>query len=90
MTPLRTLQGHLTKGEYEMKKTKSQKSEILRYLQTHKRGITSLQAIELFGATRLSDIIFRLRKEGWDIETEQLVVRNRYGHVTTVARYKLV
>lgn len=72
-----------------MKKTKSQKSEILRYLLTHKRGITSLQAIELFGATRLSDIIFRLRKEGYDIVTEMITQKNRYGHATTYACYKL-
>ena len=72
-----------------MKKDKSQKSEILRYLQTHKRGITSLQAIELFGATRLSDIIFRLRKEGHDIRKEMITKKNRYGHVTTYACYKL-
>ena len=73
-----------------MKKTKTQKSEILRYLMTHKRGITSIQAIELFGATRLSDIIFRLRKEGYDIVTEQVTRKTRYGHVTTFAVYKLV
>ena len=72
-----------------MKKTKSQKSEVLKYLQTHKRGITSLQAINLFGATRLSDIIFRLRQEGWDIITEMITKKNRYGHVTTYACYKL-
>ena len=72
-----------------MKNTKSQKSEILKYLKTHKRGITSLQAIQLFGATRLSDVIFRLRQEGYDIVTEQITKKNRYGHVTTFACYKL-
>ena len=72
-----------------MKKVKSQKSEVLHYLKTHKRGITSMQAITLFGATRLSDIIFRLRKEGYEIETEQITTKNRYGHVTTFARYRL-
>ena len=72
-----------------MTKNKTQISEILKYLQTHKRGITSIQAIELFGATRLSDIIFRLRKAGYDIETEQITKKNRYGHTTTYACYKL-
>ena len=33
-------------------------------MQTHKKGITSMQAIERFGATRLSDIIYRLKKLG--------------------------
>ena len=73
-----------------MKKTKSQKSEVLKYLLTHKRGITSLQAINMFGATRLSDIIFQLRKEGYAIETDSITTKNRYGHVTTYARYRLV
>ena len=72
-----------------MKNTKTQKSEILKYLKTHRRGITSLQAIQLFGATRLSDIIFKLRQEGYDITTEQITKKNRYGHVTTFACYKL-
>lgn len=72
-----------------MKKTRSQKSEVLRFLKTHKRGITSLQAIELFGATRLSDIIFRLRQEGYDIITEMVTKKNRYGHTVTFAIYRL-
>ena len=71
-------------------KKKSQKSEILKYLKTHKRGITSLQAIELFGATRLADIIFRLQKEGYEFEKEDVTRKNRYGHVVTFVRYKLV
>lgn len=72
-----------------MKKTKSQRSEVLRYMQTHK-GITSIQAIEKFGATRLSDIIFRLRKDGYDIQTESITTKNRYGHSVTYAKYSLV
>lgn len=73
-----------------MAKEKTQRSEILKYLKTHKRGITSLQAIEMFGATRLSDIIFRLRKDGYEIETESITKKNRYGHAVTFARYTLV
>ena len=68
---------------------KSQKSEVLKYMQSHK-GITSIQAIEKFGATRLSDIIFRLRQEGYEIETEQITTKNRYGHATTYAKYSLI
>lgn len=70
-------------------KEKTQMTEVLKYMQTHK-GITSTQAIEKFGATRLSDIIFRLRKEGYEIETESITKKNRYGHTTTFARYTLV
>lgn len=40
----------------------SKKAKVLKYIQTHKKGITSMQAIEMFKATRLSAIIFELRK----------------------------
>ena len=72
-----------------MKKTKSQKSEVLRYMQTH-AGITSIQAIEKFGATRLSDIIYRLKKDNYEIKKEQITTKNRYGHSVTYVKYSLV
>ena len=73
-----------------MKKEKrTQKQEVLNYIMTHKRGITSLIAFERFGITRLADIIFRLRQEGYEIITESITTRNRYGHVTTYASYRL-
>ena len=72
------------------KAKKSQKSEVLKYMKSHKKGITSLQAIQLFGATRLSDIIFKLRKDGYEIRTEEVTTKNRYGHSTTFARYILL
>ena len=47
-----------------MSKKKSQASEIIKLLR--KQGyITSFEAIERFGATRLSSIIFVLRKKGF-------------------------
>lgn len=52
-------------------------------------SITSWEAIERYGATRLSAIIYDLRKEGLDIETTDLTVKNRYGNTTTVAKYML-
>lgn len=69
---------------------KTQTSEILNYLRKHKRGITSWEAFERFGATRLSAIIFALRKRGYRIASEDKVVRTRYGRNVTVSRYYLV
>lgn len=66
-----------------MKKT--QTSEVLKYLK-EEGSITSLQAINLFGATRLSDIIFRLRKQH-NIETKQILTKNRYGNVVKYGKY---
>jgi hypothetical protein len=37
-----------------------------------KRKITSWEAIERYHATRLADIIFVLKSEGWDIITEMV------------------
>lgn len=37
-----------------------------------KKKITSWEAIERYHATRLADIIFNLKAEGWDIITEMV------------------
>jgi hypothetical protein len=34
-----------------------------------RKTITSWKAIELYQATRLADIIFTLKRQGWDIST---------------------
>ena len=63
--------------------------EVLRYLKTHKRGITSMEAIEMFGATRLSAIIFNLRKRGYIIETIKMDTIDRYGNPVQYGKYIL-
>lgn len=73
-----------------MKKKKTQTSEILKYMKFHKKGITSKEAFELFGATRLSGLIFMLKKQGYHIKTDYVPVRTRYGDKTIVARYSLI
>lgn len=67
----------------------SKKDRVLKHLRTHKKGITSLEAFERYGATRLSAIIFDLRKEGYDIETNTIQVKDRYGAKCYVAQYLL-
>ena len=52
-------------------------------------SITSWEAIENYGATRLSSIIFNLRKLGYDIETRDIVFQDRYGNTGTYAKYIL-
>ena len=68
-------------------KKKTQRMAVMEYLQTG-HSITSLQAISLFGCTRLSGVIHYLR-ESHEIRTELLEVKTRYG-VATIARYHLV
>ena len=67
---------------------KTQTNEVLKYMKSHKNGITSMQAFELFGATRLSSIIHRLRKKHI-IETITEEGKNRFGGSTQYARYVL-
>jgi len=52
-------------------------------------SITSMEAIERFGATRLSSIIFNLRHRGYEIETVTKGTVDRYGHAVNYAKYVL-
>lgn len=69
---------------------KTQNERVLKYLQTHKRGITQLQALEKLGVLRLSGRIYDLRDQGYEIATNIIEVPNRYGVVSKVAEYRLV
>lgn len=63
-------------------------SEVLNRLREH-GSITSMEAFELFGATRLSAIIFNLRRKGHHIETVPMGATDRYGHAVSYAKYVL-
>lgn len=66
---------------------RTQKDEVLKHLQKY-GSITSLEAFDRYGITRLSAVIYKLKKEH-KITSEALVTRNRYGHIVQYARYKL-
>lgn len=51
--------------------------------------ITSWDAIRFYGATRLSAIIFDLRKRGYNIDTKMIDFEDRYGNRSKMALYKL-
>jgi len=68
----------------KMTKTK----QVLEHLQNY-GTITSWQAIQQYGATRLSDIVFKLRKRGYDIETKTELTKDRNGNVCQYAKYIL-
>ena len=61
---------------------------VLDWLQSN-ASISSMEAIQNFGATRLSAIIFNLRKAGYDIETVTCEGTDRFGHPMRYARYYL-
>ena len=62
---------------------------LLKHLKKHKGGITSLQAIEKLGDTRLSATIYELRQK-YCVLDEWITVTNRYGEEVQVKRYFLV
>ena len=45
--------------------------EAVKWHLENKHKLSSLQAFRLYGITRLSDKIFKLRKSGWDIQSEK-------------------
>ena len=53
-------------------------------------SITSLQAIQDLGNTRLSGTIYILKRKGYSFKTESVSVPNRFGGKTTVAKYYLL
>ena len=53
-----------------------------------KGTITSWEAIQQYGATRLAAIIFCLRQEGYSIVSIPEKKTNRFGGITTIAKYK--
>lgn len=62
---------------------------ILEHLKNNE-GITSIQAFELYGATRLSAIIFNLKKVGYIIESEWKTGKDRYNNSVRFVEYKLI
>lgn len=68
----------------------TQQDLVLDYLKRHKNGITSWDAIKLFGCTRLSSVIYLLKKRGYNIEREMCHGQTKFGGDTGFARYYLV
>ena len=58
------------------------------HLKTGQR-LSAIEAINIYGITRLSGIIFKLRGKGYAIETQNLQCKTRQGNPTTVALYKM-
>ena len=52
-------------------------------------SITSLDAFRDYGITRLSAIIYILRKDGYKIDSQRVSCKNRYGKIVYFAKYCL-
>lgn len=70
-----------------MKTTKTQ--QVLNHLKEF-GSITTWTAIQSYGATRLSAIIFNLRKRGYEIATLPIASKDRNNNSVTYANYQLI
>lgn len=68
--------------------SQNRRTIILKHL--NKRPISSFKAIDLYGFTRLSAIIFDLRSAGFNIQDRWCYGVNRYGHNIKWKEYYLV
>nr|DAG18781.1 MAG TPA: helix-turn-helix domain protein [Caudoviricetes sp.] len=66
----------------------TQPNLVLLHLERH-RSITPIEAFENYGITRLSAVVFTLRKRGYDIDTTIQHATNRYGKKVSYAKYIL-
>lgn len=64
----------------------NQKQRLLNYLKEY-GSINPLEALRDLGIYRLSAQIFKLRCEGYEIETQTSVVTNRFKEKCYVANY---
>lgn len=66
----------------------TQRKLVLQHLDKYKK-ITSWDAIMEYGITRLANIIYVLRNEGYVIDSKNKTVYTRLGTQTTIAEYIL-
>lgn len=70
-------------------KNETKINQLLRYLKTHRRGITGQEALRNIGLYRLSGEIFKLRNRGYNIVTSMEEEVDENGNVCRYARYYL-
>ena len=71
-----------------MNPPKGQQAAVLAYIIQHD-SITSMEAFEHLGATRLSAVVYNLKRKGYKIKSEPEQVKTRYGATATISRYSL-
>lgn len=67
----------------------TQADAVLDHLKNNK-GLTSKEAFEKYGVTRLSAKVFELKKKGYEIVCFPRTGVDRFGHKTRYGEYRLV
>ena len=71
-----------------MNPPKGQQAAVLAYIIQHD-SITSMEAFDHLGVTRLSAVVYNLKRKGYKIKSESEQVKTRYGATATISRYSL-
>ena len=66
----------------------SQCKRILQYIEEN-GSISSLEAIQEFGCTRLASRICDIKKMGYTVHKEREKAKNRYGDTVHYVRYRI-
>lgn len=66
----------------------TQYDRVLKHLKDY-GTITSWESFSEYGITRLSAVVYLLRKDGYNITGEFKSTKNRYGDPTSFIEYKL-
>lgn len=66
----------------------NQRTMVLKHLR-ERGSITSMEAFQLYGVTRLSSIIHHFRKQGINVHTVMTDGKTRYGDSCKFAKYIL-
>jgi hypothetical protein len=67
----------------------NQKQKVLRHLKSI-GSINPLDALKEYSIMRLAAVIYDLKDEGYDIKTDIVKSRNRFGEKVSFAKYTLV
>ena len=71
-----------------MIQSRTTKTRMIFWHLKNKGSITSMEAIQEYGATRLSAIIWELRhREHMDIESHEIAAIDKYGNTCTYVKY---
>lgn len=67
----------------------TQEKMVLDYLKSHKNGMTSKDAYELFGIMQMPKRILTLRRAGYVIKSTPKTGKNRFGKKVCYVQYTL-
>lgn len=69
--------------------TLTQNEMILKYIHDY-GSITPLEALKEFGCMRLASRINDLKNQGYNIVSEKVSIKNRYGKKVSFAKYSII